>query len=448
MAAAAYRSGTNLRDRRFGTLHHYSGRRAYAEIMAPPDTPAWVHDRETLWNRVEDRERRKDAQLARVIEVGLPVELSPEESLRLVRDYVMTVFVSKGMIADCGIRRDDPNNPHAHILLTLRDITAAGFGAKARRWNGKGSLLEWRAAWAERANEHLARAGHVVRIDHRTLEAQQVELTPARRTGVGRAANRVAGLPEHLADRIAQQTQIAAANGAAMLADPSLAVRSLAHQRPTFTAADLGRFLRTRTAGVVQLDAVQAAVMQCVELVALPTASPGEARFTSRDLIEAAKSLRQRLVAMDARHGHGISELSRQVLWSRGGFSEQHRQAFDYLLSEGDAKTLLVGPSLDKPGLLSALRLACEAEGLQVVGVTVSNLPTCLVRWQGGSDLPTRATVVVVDGAEMMSVKPLERLVSFAEKGRAKVVLLADSIRLGALQAESPLWDILAERPS
>ena len=139
-----------------------------------------------LWNRVEAAEHRWDSQLARAIEVGLPVELSHEQDVALMREYLAHEFVEHGMIADFSIRRSDPRNPHAHVLLTLRPVTALGFGPKARHWNRKSNLLEWRIAWAERANRYLAHAGHDVRIDHRTLEAQQIELAPARRIGLGR----------------------------------------------------------------------------------------------------------------------------------------------------------------------------------------------------------------------------------------------------------------------
>src|SRR5258708_27022680 len=104
-AAAAYRSGSALRDERHGLTHNYTRSRkaAHSEIMSPAGAPAWVHDREMLWNRVEAGERRKDSQLARAIEIGLPVELCHPESLALVRDYIAPEFVSKGMLAAFSI---------------------------------------------------------------------------------------------------------------------------------------------------------------------------------------------------------------------------------------------------------------------------------------------------------------------------------------------------------
>ena len=214
-AAAAYRSGSSLHDERYGLTHDYSRQRpvAHAEIMSPASAPAWVQDRETLWNRVEAAERRKDSQLARAIEVSLPVELSPVQNVALLRDYIAQEFISKGMIADFSMRANDSNNPHAHILLTLREATASGFGPKMRHWNRKTNLLEWRSAWAERANQHLARAGHAVRIDHRTLEAQQIELAPGRKMGVGAREAGEQTLPDYLQERVAEQQRIAKENG-------------------------------------------------------------------------------------------------------------------------------------------------------------------------------------------------------------------------------------------
>jgi ATP-dependent exoDNAse (exonuclease V) alpha subunit len=82
---------------------------------------------------VEQIEKSSTAQLAREIEVALPVELSRAEQLALVRAYVKDNFVSVGMCADFAIHDKGTGNPHAHILLTIRPIKENGeWGAK---WN-------------------------------------------------------------------------------------------------------------------------------------------------------------------------------------------------------------------------------------------------------------------------------------------------------------------------
>jgi Ti-type conjugative transfer relaxase TraA len=461
-AAAAYRSGCVLRDERYGVTHNYSRSRpaAHTEIMAPAGAPAWVQDREALWNRVEAGERRKDAQLARALEIGLPVELSLEQGLALVRDYIAQEFISKGMVADFCIRRDDSNNPYAHILLTLRDIGAAGFGAKMRQWNRKSILFEWRAAWAERANQHLARAGQVVRIDHRTLEAQQSELTPGRRMGVGRGRQEEQSLPSHLKERVAERQRIAKQNGEVIMEDPTVALRALTRQRPIFTQEDLVRFLRSRTDDDAQRDAALAAITASSELVPLTPDGEGRPRFTSRDLLEAEKSLMKRVAAMAARRGHGRASEGQQLSdQPRIPLSEEQRTTLDYVVAEGDIKALAPPPGETRGTALAAARELWESQGLRVIGVALSRIavenlqasagiPSRTLEerereWQEGREPLTLNHVVVVDGAEMIGLKQMERILALADKARGKVVLVGDSRQLKAMSSTSPLHGIL-----
>lgn len=181
VAAAAYRSGGRLHDARHDLAHDYSrkGGVVHAEILAPDTAPEWMRDRDQLWNAVEAVEKRKDAQLAREIEVALPRELDRGARLKLLRGFVQRAFVDRGMIADIAVHegkaRDGQGQPHAHIMLTLRELTGEGFGKKARDWNAPDLLLGWREAWARDANAALERAGRSERIDHRSLLVQRDE---------------------------------------------------------------------------------------------------------------------------------------------------------------------------------------------------------------------------------------------------------------------------------
>ncbi|MFC6199110.1 MobQ family relaxase [Ponticaulis profundi] len=181
VAAAAYRSAGRLRDDRQGTEHDYSrkGGVVHSEIMAPENAPDWMRDRDQLWNAVEAVEKRRDAQLAREIEVALPRELDRGERLDLLRGFVQREFVDRGMIADVAIHegkaRDGHGQPHAHVMLTMRELTGDGFGKKDRGWNAPDLLMGWREAWARDANTAFERAGRSERIDHRSLEVQRAE---------------------------------------------------------------------------------------------------------------------------------------------------------------------------------------------------------------------------------------------------------------------------------
>lgn len=183
-AACAYRAGEKIVDERTGLVFDYTRKRevVYRNIFAPSDSPAWVHDRQALWNHAERSEVRKDAQIAREIEVALPLELSRKQQEILLERFIKTQFVSQGMVADVCIH-DKPGNPHAHILLTTREINLTGFGRKNRDWNSKEQLEQWRSEWASHTNRRLRISGAKCSIDHRTLQAQGIDREPGRHIG-------------------------------------------------------------------------------------------------------------------------------------------------------------------------------------------------------------------------------------------------------------------------
>src|SRR5690606_34029085 len=112
VASASYRSGERLVDENSGEVKFYKREVApETMILAPENAPDWVNNRERLWNEVEKIEKRKDSQLAREIEIALPVELNKEEQKKFVQNYVQDNFVERGMIADIAIHRDNPSNP-------------------------------------------------------------------------------------------------------------------------------------------------------------------------------------------------------------------------------------------------------------------------------------------------------------------------------------------------
>ena len=88
-------------------------------------------DRQTLWAAVESAEKTKDSRLARQLIVAMPIELGRDDWLLLLRSFIQTECVDKGMCADFAIHDPDGHNPHAHIMLTMRPLDAHG------KWQGK-----------------------------------------------------------------------------------------------------------------------------------------------------------------------------------------------------------------------------------------------------------------------------------------------------------------------
>jgi ATP-dependent exoDNAse (exonuclease V) alpha subunit len=197
IAAAAYRSGERLRDEQSNEEKFYRTRAErimFTDIMAPKDAPEWAHDRNQLWNQAERAEKRKDAQLAREIEISLPHELTEQQREWLVKDFAREVFVRHGYAVDIAIhapdRTSDERNHHAHLMVTRRTLGPEGF-APTKDWQfDKKQLGQWREQWAHLANRHLERHGHEARIDHRSLKEQGAEREPT--IHLGYAANEMA----------------------------------------------------------------------------------------------------------------------------------------------------------------------------------------------------------------------------------------------------------------
>ena len=214
VAAAAYRSGEKLTNEWDGMTHDYTrkGGVVHTEIMLPPHAPPSFSDRSTLWNSVELYEKAGNAQLAREIDAALPIELSREEQIRLVREYCSSQFVSRGMCVDFAIHDTDKGNPHCHIMLTMRPLDERGtWTAKSKKeydldengerirlpsgrykthkvdltgWNDKDNTLLWRKAWADFTNDFLERNGSPERIDHRSNAERGIDEIPTVHMGV------------------------------------------------------------------------------------------------------------------------------------------------------------------------------------------------------------------------------------------------------------------------
>ncbi|MFQ6280480.1 MobQ family relaxase [Yersinia enterocolitica] len=175
---AAYHARCKITDDRTGNIYDFSHRidLFHHQILAPVSAPAHIIESSTtLWNEIERVERQKDGQTARYFDVAIPCELNNEGKIKLVLEYCQNNFVDKGMIADIAFHDLDSNNPHAHVMLTLKPITAEGFGKKYRSWNEKKNVILWRKAWSTLTNDYLEAAGTEVRIDHRSIDAQHNE---------------------------------------------------------------------------------------------------------------------------------------------------------------------------------------------------------------------------------------------------------------------------------
>ena len=128
VAASAYLSCSRMLNDYDGVQHDYTRKQglAWQAVFLPPMAPPEWQDREKLWNAVEEAEKTKDSRLAREFVAALPIELSRQQQIELLQDFIWEQFVDEGMCADVAIHDIDGHNPHAHILLTVRPLDEHG----------------------------------------------------------------------------------------------------------------------------------------------------------------------------------------------------------------------------------------------------------------------------------------------------------------------------------
>jgi Ti-type conjugative transfer relaxase TraA len=462
VACAAYRSAERLHDEKYDKDHDYTKKQdvAHTEILLPTSAPAWMSNREKLWNTVEAAEKRKDAQLAREFNFSLPRELTLEQNITLAREFTQQAFVSKGMVADLCIHNDKmPDGqlqPHAHIMLTLREVTPEGFGQKVREWNAKENLLQWREAWAEVANRHLFLHGYDQRIDHRTLDAQDIDLEPQHKIGAVVAQERLARLEDH--QRIARE------NGAKLLEDPAIALHAITRQQSTFTHQDLARFVNRHTVDAEQFQTVYDKIKSHEQIVSLGHDAKGRERFTTQDLLAIETAMVQRAEQLTTQNNHPVTKAHQLQALGTRALSPEQQTAFAHLVSDGDLKNVIGYAGSGKSYLLGAAKDAWEAQGYHVQGVALSGIAaenleagsgiesrTMASRcyyWDKGEQLLTRNDILVVDEAGMIGSRQLNRLLEEAECQKAKVVLVGDPYQLQAIEAGAAFRAISERSPT
>lgn len=215
---AAYQARENYTDERTGYAYNhypregitaastYIGREAgydegrkpalFVGLYAPKDAPEWcrgAENVETFWNRLEVFERRLDAQIAERHIIALPHELTLQQNIWALQDYVRDAFTRQGRVVQVAIHapeHGDGRNIHAHLLISIRGVNENGFNpskqdSQERFLHRREYVQGLRERWTETANRHLERHGHEARIDHRTLAEQGIDRAPTIHLGPG-----------------------------------------------------------------------------------------------------------------------------------------------------------------------------------------------------------------------------------------------------------------------
>jgi len=382
VAAAAYRAAERLHDEWLDRDHDFTNKSGvlHSEILLPDGVPERFSDRERLWNEVEATEKRKDAQLAREVEFSIPREMNQQQGIELARDFTQAEFVERGMIADLNVHwdigADGQPKPHAHVMLTMREVGPDDFGQKERDWNRVELVEQWRERWADHVNTRLAELDIDARIDHRALEAQGIELEPQDK--IGPAAQRMGerGLES---ERIEDHRAIAQRNGDRIIAEPRVALDAVTHQQATFTKRDLAMFIHRHSDGKDQYDRAVSAVRASPDLIELGKDGRGDERFTSRDMIETEQRLQRASQLMAERERHRVDEKDRAAALTNAEgrglvLTGEQRAALDHVTGECGLGIVVGYAGTGKSAMLGVAREAWERAGFEVRGAALSGI--------------------------------------------------------------------------
>ncbi|MYL85372.1 MobA/MobL family protein [Desulfovibrio aerotolerans] len=177
VAAAAYRGCSRLVDEQTGEIQDYTRKdgHAYNEIIQPEGIGEITS--QELWNKVENDETKINASLARDFLLTLPRELSSDVRRQLSVDFTQWLVERYNVQAELNIHEptveqraknaatrcvpvdDLPEQPHAHILVSTRDVFGKKLRVLADKKTGRQEIKDIRKKWEVLLNAELVPRG-------------------------------------------------------------------------------------------------------------------------------------------------------------------------------------------------------------------------------------------------------------------------------------------------
>ncbi|MFG1466064.1 Ti-type conjugative transfer relaxase TraA [Xanthobacter sp. DSM 24535] len=492
--SAAYRHCARMEHQREARTVDYSNKHGliHDEFLLPPDAPAWaralIADRsaagaaEAFWNKVEAFEKRSDAQLAREAIIALPVELTPEQNISLMRQFVEQEILARGQVAD-WVYHDEPGNPHVHLMTTLRPLAEEGFGGKKvavvgddaqplrteagkiryELWSGgKQEFLAQRARWVDLQNHHLALAGLDIRVDGRSYAERGIDLVPTTHIGVAakaieRKAKREGWAPG--LERLEAFEENRAENASRIERRPEIVLDIVSREKSVFDERDIAKVLHRYVDDPGTFQNLLHWILQSPDVVRLQsegidfaTGARAPARHTTRELIRLEAEMANRAIGFAKVDGFVVREkVAEAVLARHARLSVEQRTAIEHVTAPTRIAAVVGRAGAGKTTMMRAAREVWEAAGYRVVGAALAGkaadglekeagivshtLSSWELRWQNGRDPLDAKTVMVIDEAGMIASRQMATFVEAASRAGAKLVLVGDPDQLQPIEA-------------
>lgn len=431
--------------------------------------PAWAaHDAKIFWAAADVHERA-NGRVYSELEVALPRELTREQQIALVREFVENTLGQRHAYTwaiHAPQASDQEAQPHFHLMFSERRIDGIerdpdeyfrrwnpknperGGAGKDRYFSSQGFVWAVREEWARTANEALERAGHEARIDHRSYRDAGIDLEPQRKLGIAKHGEQ----RQVLAAVTAENRERAARNGELLAAAPEKAIEALTAHQSVFSRRELDNLIFRNSDSAEQFQTLKLKVLNSPELVGL-TKGKGEPEFfTSRTLFEAEKALVATADHLaNAAPTKTVRTDVRDNVAAGRGFNPGQAQAFEVLTGPTRLASVNGAAGTGKSYVLGAVRETYERSGMTVIGAALqgktaedlerdsgirsSTLHSLLFRIERGDPVLDTKTVVVVDEAGLVGSAQLGQLLKHVDQAQATVRLVGDSYQLSAVAA-------------
>jgi Ti-type conjugative transfer relaxase TraA len=492
--SAAYRHCAKMAFEAENRTVDYTAKRnmVHEEFVLPANAPQWARAMvaentvagasEIFWNQVEAFEKRSDAQLSKEYIIALPIELTTEQNIALMRQFVAEHIVAAGMVAD-WVYHDDPGNPHVHLMTSLRPLTEDGFGLKRvslhgengvplrnragkivyKLWAGdKKDFLAVRQGWLDLQNHHLALAGLDVRVDGRSYAERGIDIVPTTHVGVAakaieRKAKRRGWRPD--LDRLRlfeEQRQVSAEQ---IMLRPETVLDIVSREKSVFDDRDVAKVLHRYVGDPSMFAVLMARILQSPEAIRLEregidfaTGVRTPDRYTTRELIRIEAEMARRTIRLAEAGTFGVNdEIRNTVLDRHAMLSDEQRTAIAHVTTAGRAAAVVGRAGAGKTTMMRAAREVWEAAGYQVVGGTLAGkaaegleqeagiasrtLASWELAWSKGRSTLDSRMVFVLDEAGMVASRQMATFVEAVSRAGAKLVLVGDAEQLQPIEA-------------
>jgi Ti-type conjugative transfer relaxase TraA len=477
LSAAAYRANEKLHCERTGETFDYSnkGDCVYKNILLP-DTAYNdkytkeshpYNNRESIWNAVEHIEnshnRRDSAQLAMELKIALPKELSHNSQVDLVNQFIKENYVDAfGVAADVCIHNKDDGNPHAHVMITMRQLHGVEFSRKKERNMAPQVLASTYGNFA--VPDQLNRKWETFQnayFDNNNidLKVDPINIIPTVHEGRVRENSQFYDVSEY-------NDQIKTANAEVVYDQPDLIIQTLENNYAVFDERDITKLVFKQTAyseNENDYHDVLRAVLNSNQIIQLGYGESGRIRYTTKANYEKENSIGDIATSMHGQRDFVIHKRYIQAISERYTLKDEQADALQHIAHSGNITALVGLAGTGKTYTLKSVNALYSELGYQVYGTAISGkaaagleqeagiesktLATLLYLYkQGGSKLnylPKHGSVLVVDEAGMIGLNDMYQLMNMSRQFNYKLVLAGDPDQLQPVEKGSPFRAIL-----